>query len=325
MGAWYTGDLHKAVEERDLNKIRSLIEDDAIYIDMVENSNMGFPPHVHLNITALHLASKNGYYDGVQLLLEKGADPNLKATTNDDMCWHYFWNSLHYALRYENFAIVELFIESYNMIIDDKALEIIEEYGLINALDFVKKYRELSEDYIGKVNKKCYEIEAMNWYEENKSPYLNHPKINETIYNIFYRSIYQGYVPLVEGMLQQHYRCFGDKINAPIHNLYESEIHDRIKSQFPEICEKLISNFHIIDGGVSYFHEIENTRKAPILFKAILTDNPEMVTLLLKYGADVNATVNEISALDLIKVVFGEEIFSSLDMSLDLVTQRRCK
>lgn len=308
-GSEYTNDLHKAVEERDLDRMRSLIEDDGIYVDMIDYSSMGFSSFSSgstLRVTALHLASKNGFYDGVTLLLEKGANPRLVTTpTNSaDYYLQYLWLPLHYALRYEHFPIVNLFIQSHNMVIDDKALEIIKKYGLIRALPYVSS-NDLSANFINEVNIKHSEIEALNWYD-NQIAEKRH--CSSSALGVLYGLVCKNNNRLAEGILQHGDYYFKNKINESKYDLEKSQIPDRIKNQFPEICNKLISNAREIDGGVSYFYIVENTRKAPVLFLAILTGNREMVMLLLKHGADLNATVNGISASNLFEMIFEQKL-----------------
>jgi ankyrin repeat protein len=87
------GELKKATESNDINKVKELIMD-GVNIDEIDE----------YEYTPLMIASESGYFEITKLLIENKADVNKK-----NFCG---WTSLCYAATRNHFDIVELLIKS---------------------------------------------------------------------------------------------------------------------------------------------------------------------------------------------------------------------
>jgi ankyrin repeat protein len=313
LGSNYTYDLHEAVENNEAGKVISLLDDDGIYVDLTAYSNMGFPSYVNLKVTPLHIASKNGFFEIASSLLKRKADPHITSNSLETMMSPYFWNALHYALRYEHFDIAELLVADYKVAIDIKALEIIKDNGVVTAIDFLIKHvpEQINDEFIVVVRKKDHEIKALKWYSEQTNSTIGY---NDTPHNFLEQAIINGNKILVEGLLEFHY-YFENELDVPRYDLAVTRFNNQINQNSP-MLEKLKDNSYEINGGLSNYEIGDNINKLSALFLAISTVNPskEIIKLLITHGVNVSATINGISALQLMRKVFGAEIDNELEL-----------
>ena len=69
-------------------------------------------------------------------------------------------------------------------------------------------------------------------------------------------------------------------------------------------------------ASVSHVVDKENTNeKAPILYQAIINQEPLLVELLLQHGASTNIRCNGYTPLELAKALGNSQIISALDDS----------
>jgi hypothetical protein len=339
-GAYYDA-LRKAVAENNLAKVESLILADGYCVDTswCEYPPSDFVPRYYQQtfVTPLIYAAKNGFFEIASFLLAKGANPNVRADVVGAPAY-YQWTPLHYALFYGNYDIAAYLIQECGVTIDDMALNIVKSYGLVNAISFLSEYTSLSDEYIAEVHKMSKFIKAVLWYksfkgEDNCLHYLSDSYIASihTIANcpvisvngcklpkadiILERAIARGHRDFVVEYLKQPYFT-ADQINSPLYDINSYEIKDEIKTRLGDLYQKLESDAHTIDEGVCYYDEIPNARKVPIIFIAILSNQWEITEMLIKHQADVNYTVNGVSAWDLMQIVFSDEIYSQAEVSL---------
>ncbi len=96
----FAGAIHEAIWEGDLEKVKSAIEKDPACIKAPDDST----EQSAQKLLPLHLALSRGYQEIIELLLEKGADPNAKAGDEGT-------TPMHIAATTNNQELVELLIK----------------------------------------------------------------------------------------------------------------------------------------------------------------------------------------------------------------------
>jgi len=145
--------LHFATERNHIKIVKLLSEISEIDIDNMNNNHL----------TALHIASLNGYYECVEILLNNGANINCKEK-------YYNRTALHFAVSRGHVKIVKLLldrfaeigkIDRYEPISQDCKKLILDEvenrYKKVEFDSFISNYIEYKQ-YINNIYNICYPI-----------------------------------------------------------------------------------------------------------------------------------------------------------------------